>query len=176
MNLAKKLLIRKRPNTHVLLCQRPKAKQKVGQKVGQRSVKGRSRSIKGRSKVGQGHAITDGQPQRSNRSKVDQELTKVESSYLETIYRECVQYKLQRYSLVSGLPNFFNRRRNLHIAKRLKPLVKPCIVSRTCLNLATPQDPPSTCWHSPLSVENSTLQSNFGHLYMFCRWNGLCKC
>lgn len=63
MNLAKKLLIRKRPNTHVLLCQRPKAKQKVGQKVGQRSVKGRSRSIKGRSKVSQGHAITDGQLQ-----------------------------------------------------------------------------------------------------------------
>ncbi len=47
---------------------------------------------------------------------------------------------------------------------KLKPLVKLSIVSRTCLNILTPQDPPSTCWHNPLSVENSILQSDFGHL------------
>jgi hypothetical protein len=32
-----------------------------------------------------------------------------------------------------------------HTVNMLKPLVKLSIVSRTCLNILTPQDPPSTC-------------------------------
>ena len=58
----------------------------------------------------------------------------------------------------------------------LMPLVKRSITSCTGLNTRTPQDPPSTCWHNALSVLKSMRQSDFGHLYIFSLWTGLCRC
>lgn len=52
-------------------------------------------------------------------------------------------------------------------------LVKRSITSRTCLNIRTPQDPPSTCWQRALRALNSLRQSVFGHLYIFWLWKGL---
>ena len=56
------------------------------------------------------------------------------------------------------------------------PLVKRSITSCTGLNTRTPQDPLSTCWHNALRALNSMRQSDFGHLYIFAWWTGLCRC